>query len=71
MPRFSMNARTDETGPRSIRSSRAVVSVWDTAYMPSRELFDIFREGVCSSFMPWAHETTSEGVFKAVLRVLV
>ncbi len=30
--------------------------VWDSQYAAPREAFAVFREGVCSSFMPWTPE---------------
>jgi len=38
-------------------------SVWDTEYCNSREAFSIFREGICSTFMPWSPEFKSERPF--------
>lgn len=39
--------------------------VWDSQYAAPREAFAIFREGVCSSFMPWTPEPlTSDDPFE-------
>lgn len=33
--------------------------VWDSQYEPSTKAFSIFREAICSSFMPWTPEALS------------
>lgn len=41
--------------------------IWDTEYCNPREAFSIFREGICSTFMPWSPERQSELPFSGRL----
>jgi AraC-like DNA-binding protein len=43
--------------------NRASTNIWDTEYCSAREAFTIFREGICSTFMPWSPERKSERPF--------
>ena len=40
-----------------------IVQVWDTQYVPSTKAFSVFREAICSTFMPWTPEYRSETNF--------
>lgn len=40
------------------------IHVWDTEYCPSSKAFGVFREAVCSTFMPWSPEFKSERTFE-------
>jgi AraC family transcriptional regulator, positive regulator of tynA and feaB len=47
------------------------LQVWDTSYGPSAQAFSAFRDGVCSSFMPWTHgRFCSESPFFARMEVI-
>lgn len=41
------------------------VHVWDTQYFPASKAFSIFRDGICSTFMPWSPEFKSDEDFSA------
>jgi len=41
--------------------------LWDTHYCKQSEAFSIFREGICSTFMPWSPEFKSEQPFEGRL----
>jgi len=41
----------------------ATAELWDTQYLPIREAFGAFREGICSAFMPWTIESEPQGGF--------
>jgi AraC-like DNA-binding protein len=41
------------------------LKIWDTQYCSPKDAFAIFREGICSTFMPWSPEHRREGVFRA------
>ena len=41
------------------------VHVWDTQYYPASKAFNIFRDGICSTFMPWSPEFNSDDDFGA------
>ena len=36
------------------------LQVWDTKYAPGKKAFAVYREGVCSSFMPWTPEPADD-----------
>ena len=46
------------------RPGSSEVKVWDAGNYPPREAFAVFREGICTTFMPWTFEIDSEQVFK-------
>ena len=37
--------------------------VWDTQYLPSSQGFGVFREGLCTAFMPWSINSEPQGEF--------
>ena len=39
------------------------VEVWDTQYLPPSQGFGVFREGLCTAFMPWTINPTPQGEF--------
>jgi len=41
------------------------LKIWDTQYCSPREAFSLFREGICSNFMPWSPEFKSDQGFEA------
>ncbi len=41
------------------------LKIWDTQYCSPRKAFPFFREGVCSTFMPWSLERSSDDPFEA------
>jgi AraC-like DNA-binding protein len=43
----------------------AELKVWDTQYCAANKGFTHFREGVCSTFMPWSPEHRSDQAFEA------
>jgi AraC-like DNA-binding protein len=45
-------------------SKPAELIVWDTHYCSANKGFTFFREGVCSTFMPWAPEKKSDQGFE-------
>jgi AraC-like DNA-binding protein len=46
-------------------SENSVLKVWDTRYCSQSKAFMLFREGVCSTFMPWSPEHQSGQPFDA------
>jgi AraC family transcriptional regulator, positive regulator of tynA and feaB len=46
------------------------VYIWDTQYCSSSKAFGVFREGICSTFMPWSPEFKSENAFEARIESL-
>jgi AraC-like DNA-binding protein len=41
------------------------IEIWDTQYCPSSKAFSTFREGICSTFMPWSPEHKGGSDFEA------
>lgn len=52
----------DESGARS--AAQPGIKVWDTQYCPSSKAFSVFREAICSTFMPWSPEFQSGREFE-------
>jgi len=48
-----------------------VAELWDTQYLPTREAFGAFREGLCSAFMPWTIEVEPEGGFEGRIESVI
>jgi AraC family transcriptional activator of tynA and feaB len=53
----------EETSAADTKYSR--LKIWDTQYCSPREAFSLFREGICSNFMPWSPEFKSGQGFEA------
>jgi AraC-like DNA-binding protein len=60
-----LNARSDSSPDSSGVPKNPDVDVWDTQYYASSKAFGVFREGICSTFMPWSPEFKSENPFEA------
>jgi AraC family transcriptional activator of tynA and feaB len=41
------------------------LNIWDTQYCSPRKAFTLFREGICSTFMPWSPEHKADRPFEA------
>jgi AraC-like DNA-binding protein len=52
-------------GPKDAQSQSPELKIWDTQYCSPRKAFPFFREGVCSTFMPWSPEHKSDQGFEA------
>ena len=48
----------------------SLLKVWDTQYFPPSKAFSVFREGICSTFMPWSPELKAELAFEARIESL-
>lgn len=52
----------EETGAHA--DALSDIKVWDTQYCPSSKAFSVFREAICSTFMPWTPEIEFEREFE-------
>jgi AraC-like DNA-binding protein len=50
--------------------ANSLIKVWDTQYYPPSKAFSVFREGICSTFMPWSPELKSGLPFEARIESL-
>jgi AraC-like DNA-binding protein len=50
--------------------ANSLTKVWDTQYYPPSKAFSVFREGICSTFMPWSPELKSGLAFEARIESL-
>lgn len=51
--------------------ANSLIKVWDTQYYPPSKAFSVFREGICSTFMPWSPELKAELAFEARVESLI
>jgi len=49
---------------------RRDVSIWDTQYVPRSAATNVFRRGICASFMPWAVQFGSVAEFEGRLECM-
>jgi AraC-like DNA-binding protein len=49
----------------------SALKVWDTQYCAPSKAFPFFREGVCSTFMPWSPEHKADQSFEARIESVV
>lgn len=45
-----------EQNVRASADAKSDVMIWDTQYCPTSKAFSVFREAICSTFMPWSPE---------------
>lgn len=66
MERMSLSSVGSNAESRcsKIRPNSSEVKVWDARNYPPREAFAVFREGICSTFMPWTFDMDSDQAFK-------
>ena len=56
--------------PAATAHANSLIKVWDTQYYPPSKAFSVFREGICSTFMPWSPELKSGLAFEARIESL-
>lgn len=59
--------RPKACGRHSPAGCNPALKIWDTQYCSPKDAFANFREGICSTFMPWSPEHRGQGAFKARL----
>jgi AraC family transcriptional regulator, positive regulator of tynA and feaB len=52
-----------EDGAGARAPAKLGVEVWDTQYLPPSQGFGVFREGLCTAFMPWSIDSEPLGEF--------
>jgi AraC-like DNA-binding protein len=61
----NLSCAFDASGRDNPAGYNPALRVWDTQYCAPKDAFAIFREGICSTFMPWSPEHSGEAAFKA------
>lgn len=52
-------------------ATRSGVHVWDTQYLPPSKAFGVFRDGLCTAFMPWSIDNEPEGEFEGRIESVI